>query len=193
MDNKIPEVKVIMPQVYEDDRGCFHETFSDKWFRENVCNTTFVQDNESVSKMNVVRGLHYQKPPYAQSKLVRCSKGGILDIAVDIRLGSPTFGQATYAFLSDKNHYQMFIPRGFAHGFFAMSPDTVVQYKVDNPYNKESEGSINWADNNIGIRETIDLWFKVPNGFIVSDKDKAARLLKDIPDYELFIYNEKLY
>ena len=193
MDNKIPEVKVIMPQVYEDDRGCFLETFSDKWFRENVCDTTFVQDNESVSKMNVVRGLHYQKPPYAQSKLVRCSKGGILDIAVDIRLGSPTFGQATYAFLSDKNHYQMFIPRGFAHGFFAMSPETVVQYKVDNPYHKESEGSINWADNNIGIRETIDLWFKVPNGFVVSDKDKAARLLKDIPDYELFIYNEKLY
>lgn len=193
MDNKIPEVKIIMPQVYEDDRGCFLETFSDKWFRENVCDTTFVQDNESVSKMNVVRGLHYQKPPYAQSKLVRCSKGGILDIAVDIRLGSPTFGQATYAFLSDKNHYQMFIPRGFAHGFFAMSPDTVVQYKVDNPYNKASEGSINWADNNIGIRETIDIWFNLPNGFIVSEKDKAARLLKDIPDYELFIYNEKLY
>lgn len=193
MDNKIPEVKVIIPEVYEDDRGCFLETFSDKWFRENVCDTTFVQDNESVSKMNVVRGLHYQKPPYAQSKLVRCSKGGILDIAVDIRLGSPTFGQATYAFLSDKNHYQMFIPRGFAHGFFAMSPETVVQYKVDNPYHKESEGSINWEDNNIDIRETIDLWFKVPNGFVVSDKDKAARLLKDIPDYELFIYNEKLY
>ena len=110
IDTKIPEVKVIKPQVYEDDRGCFHESFSDKWFRENICNTTFVQDNESVSKMNVIRGLHYQKPPYAQSKLVRCSKGGILDIAVDIRLGSPTFGKTTYAFLSDKNHCQMFIP-----------------------------------------------------------------------------------
>lgn len=193
IDTKIPEVKVIKPQVYEDDRGCFHESFSDKWFRKNVCDTTFVQDNESVSKINVIRGLHYQKPPYAQSKLVRCSKGGILDIAVDIRLGSPTFGKATFAFLSDKNHYQMFIPRGFAHGFLAMSPDTVVQYKVDNPYNKASEGSVNWEDESIGIHEFIDTWFNTSNGFIVSDKDKAARLLKDIPDYELFIYNEKLY
>ena len=191
-DTSIPEVKLIEPQVYNDERGCFYETFSDEWFRENVCDTAFTQDNESHSKLNVVRGLHFQKPPFAQSKLVRCVNGGIIDIAVDIRKDSPTFGRFVTAFLSKMNKNQLFIPRGFAHGFIAMSDDTIVQYKVDNPYNKESEGSIKWDDAELGIFDFVDLWFKSNDDeWILSEKDAAAPYLKDIDTG--FNHSDKLY
>lgn len=191
IDTNIPEVKIIEPQIYTDDRGYFCETFSDEWFRENVCDTTFVQENQSYSVLNVVRGLHFQKPPYAQSKLVRCVRGQIIDFAVDIRKDSPTYGQTVQVLLSERNHRQLFIPRGFAHGFVAIGYDNLVQYKVDNPYNKDSEGSIKWNDPDLDIANIIEGWFGGIDSMMQSDKDFKAPLLKDIET--VFDYNEKLY
>ena len=191
IDTNIPEVKILEPQVYKDERGYFYESFSDEWFRENVCDTTFVQDNQSFSNRGVVRGLHFQKPPYAQSKLVRCITGQILDFAVDIRKDSPTYGKYVAVWLSQTNHRQLFIPRGFAHGFVAIGYDNLVQYKVDNPYNKDSEGSIKWNDPDLDIGNIIDVWLGGVDSMMQSDKDFKAPLLKDIET--VFDYNEKLY
>ena len=138
IDTILEGVKIIVPKVFLDDRGYFFESFNDKEFREKVCNTTFVQDNQSKSCRGTLRGLHWQAPPFAQSKLVRVTKGAVIDVAVDVRVGSPTFGNHVAVELTDENNLQLFIPRGFAHGFIALTDNVIFQYKCDNLYNKES-------------------------------------------------------
>ncbi|MBR5828787.1 MAG: dTDP-4-dehydrorhamnose 3,5-epimerase, partial [Bacteroidaceae bacterium] len=147
----IEGVLILEPRMFKDERGYFYESFSQREFEENVCRTTFVQDNQSMSVYGVVRGLHFQKPPFCQSKLVRCIKGAVLDVAVDIRKGSPTFGKYVAVELTEDNHRQFFVPRGFAHGFAVLSEEAVFQYKCDNYYNKESEGAIAWNDEKIAV------------------------------------------
>ena len=144
-------VFIIEPKIFTDPRGYFFESFSQRVFNENVREISFVQDNESKSSYGVLRGLHFQKPPFTQSKLVRCIKGCVLDVAVDIRKGSPTFGKHVAVELSEENHRQLFVPRGFAHGFSVLSPEAVFQYKCDNYYAPQSEGAIAWNDPALGI------------------------------------------
>lgn len=183
---EIEGVVIIEPRIFKDERGYFYESFSQREFEEKVCRTTFVQDNQSKSSYGVLRGLHFQKPPYCQSKLVRCIKGAVLDVAVDIRKGSPTFGKYVAVELSEDNHRQFFVPRGFAHGFAVLTPEAVFQYKCDNFYNKEREGSVAWNDPQLAID------WKIPaDKVLLSEKDKQS---KNIADAEyLFDYNEKLY
>ena len=183
---EIDGVVIIEPRIFKDDRGYFYESFSQREFEEKVCRTTFVQDNQSKSSYGVLRGLHFQKPPYCQSKLVRCIKGAVLDVAVDIRKGSPTFGKYVAVELSEDNHRQFFVPRGFAHGFAVLTPEAVFQYKCDNFYNKESEGSVAWNDPQLAID-----WRIPADKVILSEKDKLSKNIADA-DY-LFDYNEKLY
>ena len=142
---------LIKPKIFEDDRGYFFESFNEKEFKEKVANVDFVQDNQSCSAYGTIRGLHFQKGEHAQAKLVRVVRGSVIDIAVDIRPESEYFGKFFAAFLSGLNNYQFFIPRGFAHGFIALEDNTVFQYKCDNYYCKESEGSIFYADSEINI------------------------------------------
>ena len=182
----IEGVVIIEPRLFEDPRGYFFESFSEREFVEKVCNTHFVQDNESKSSYGVVRGLHFQRPPHAQSKLVRVVEGSVLDIAVDIRHGSPTFGRYVAVELSAENHRQLFIPRGFAHGFAVLSEKAVFQYKCDNYYAPQSEGAIAWNDPAIGID-----WRIPADKVILSAKDMAHPLLAECD--ELFDYNENLY
>ena len=183
---EIEGVVIIEPRIFKDDRGYFYESFSQREFEEKVCRTTFVQDNQSKSSYGVLRGLHFQKPPYCQSKLVRCIKGAVLDVAVDIRKGSPTFGKYVAVELSEDNHRQFFVPRGFAHGFAVLTPEAVFQYKCDNFYNKESEGAVAWNDPQLAID-----WRIPADKVLLSGKDKLS---KNIADAEyLFDYNEKLY
>lgn len=189
---EIPEVKLIEPNVYKDERGYFFESFNDKEFREKVCNTTFVQDNESKSSYGTVRGLHWQAAPYAQSKLVRVVNGCVYDIAVDIRRGSPTFGQYCGAILSAQNHWQLFIPRGFAHGFVALTNDVVFQYKCDNFYNKSSERAIRY-DSIPGWLDGQAFWPKLDGNLILSEKDKLHPTLDTISEDDLFDYNVDYY
>lgn len=173
----IEGVTVIEPKVFSDSRGCFFESFSERDFAEAVGPLRFVQDNESRSVYGVIRGLHFQKPPHAQAKLVRVVKGKVLDIAVDLRKDSPTFGQHVAMELSDENRRQMFIPRGFAHGFSVLSEEAVFQYKCDSYYAPESEGSLAWNDPDLNID------WNVPAGSeILSDKDRMSPRLKDIID-----------
>ena len=182
----IEGVVIIEPRIFKDERGYFYESFSQREFEEKVCRTTFVQDNQSKSSYGVLRGLHFQKPPYCQSKLVRCIKGVVLDVAVDIRKGSPTFGKYVAVELTEDNHRQFFVPRGFAHGFAVLSEEAVFQYKCDNFYNKESEGSVAWND------PELDIDWKIPfNKVLLSEKDKLSKNIADA-DF-LFDYNEKLY
>lgn len=157
----IEGVVIIEPRIFKDDRGYFFESFSQREFEEKVCKTTFVQDNESKSSYGVLRGLHFQKPPFAQSKLVRVIKGAVLDVAVDIRKGSPTFGQYVSVELTGENHRQFFIPRGFAHGFSVLSEEVIFQYKCDNFYSPQSEGAIAWNDPDLNIdwRIPAEKWF----------------------------------
>ena len=183
---EIEGLVIVEPRVFRDDRGYFYESFSQREFEENVCRTTFVQDNQSMSSYGVVRGLHFQKPPYCQSKLVRCIKGAVLDVAVDIRKGSPTFGKYVAVELTEDNHRQFFVPRGFAHGFAVLSEVAVFQYKCDNYYNKESEGAIAWNDEQIAVD-----WRLPSEKVILSEKDKLSKPLAEA-EY-LFDYNEKLY
>ena len=183
---EIDGVVIIEPRIFKDDRGYFYESFSQREFEEKVCRTTFVQDNQSKSSYGVLRGLHFQKPPYCQSKLVRCIKGAVLDVAVDIRKGSPTFGKYVAVELSEDNHRQFFVPRGFAHGFAVLTPEAVFQYKCDNFYNKESEGSVAWNDPQLAID-----WRIPADKVLLSEKDKLSKFLCDA-DY-FFDYNEKLY
>ena len=183
---EIEGVVIIEPRIFNDERGYFYESFSLREFEEKVCRTTFVQDNQSKSSYGVLRGLHFQKPPYSQSKLVRCIKGAVLDVAVDIRKGSPTFGKHVAVELSEENHRQLFIPRGFAHGFAVLTAEAVFQYKCDNYYNKESEGAIAWNDPQLAID-----WRIPADEVLLSEKDRQTRNMADA-DF-LFDYNEKLY
>lgn len=165
---------IIEPRLYEDARGYFFESFSQREFDEKVSPIKFVQDNESKSTYGVMRGLHFQRPPFAQSKLVRCVKGNVLDVAVDIRKGSPTYGKHVAAELTEDNHLQFFIPKGLAHGFAVLSDIAVFQYKCDEFYHPESEGGINILDNTLGIDWKIAL-----DKAILSEKDTKHPFLKD--------------
>ena len=185
IETNIKEVKIIEPSIFSDSRGYFFESFSDKEFREKVCNTTFVQDNESYSTRGVLRGLHYQCGEHAQAKLVRVVRGTVLDVAVDIREESPTFGKYVAVVLSENNHKQLFIPRGFAHGFLVLSDEATFQYKCDNFYHKESERGIMWNDPSIGIEWGAML----KEGITLSEKDMEHPLLADATD--LFKFQEK--
>lgn len=170
----IDGVVIIEPRIFEDSRGYFFESFSQREFDEKVCPISFVQDNESKSSYGVMRGLHFQRPPYTQSKLVRCVKGAVLDVAVDIRKGSPTYGQHVAVELTEDNHRQFFIPKGFAHGFAVLSEIAVFQYKCDDFYHPEADGGINILDDTLGID------WKIPTGHaILSEKDTKHSLLKD--------------
>lgn len=181
----LPGVFILEPKVFGDSRGYFFESFSRKLFLDKVCNTEFVQDNESCSTYGVVRGLHYQLAPHSQSKLVRVVSGRVLDVAVDIRRGSPTFGRHVAVELTGENHLQMFVPRGFAHGFAVLSPEAVFQYKCDSYYAPQSEGAIAFDDPALGID-----WRIPPAEMILSEKDRHHPPLADAP---LFDYAENLY
>jgi len=183
---EIDGVVVVEPKVFGDNRGYFFESFSERDFAEAVRPMSFVQDNESLSTYGVIRGLHYQTGRYSQSKLLRVIKGQVLDIAVDIRKGSPTFGKHVSVVLSGDNHRQLFIPRGFAHGFSVLSEEAVLQYKCDRFYAPEAQGAIAWNDPALGID-----WQIPADSVILSEKDKTHPLLKDATD--LFDYNEDLY
>ncbi len=163
----IEGVVIIEPKVFGDSRGYFFESYSQRDFNSLVGEVNFVQDNESKSCYGVIRGLHFQKPPFEQSKLVRVVKGKVLDVAVDIREGSPTFGKHVAVELSEENHRQLFIPRGFAHGFSVLSEEAVFQYKCDNFYAPEYEGAIAWDDPALGIDWRIPV-----DKVIISEKDK---------------------
>ena len=178
----IEGVVIIEPKVFNDERGYFFESYNQKDFNSLVKEITFVQDNESCSQYGVIRGLHFQKSPYAQSKLV---KGRVLDVAVDIRHGSPTFGKHVKVELTENNHLQFFIPKGFAHGFAVLSETAVFQYKCDNFYAPQSEGAIAWDDPDLAID-----WQIPHDKIILSKKDSNHPMLKDAP--YLFDYNEKL-
>lgn len=170
----IDGVVIIKPRIFTDARGYFFESYSKREFDEKVGSVDFVQDNQSCSTRGVVRGLHFQRPPFAQAKLVRCVKGSVIDVAVDIRKGSPTFGRHVAVELNDENHLQLFIPRGFAHGFAVKSEIAVFQYKCDNFYAPEADGGISVADPTLGIDWQID-----PAEMILSAKDTAHPLLAD--------------
>lgn len=176
---EIDGVLILEPRLFQDSRGYFFESFNQKEFESKVGAVTFVQDNESKSCYGVVRGLHFQKGEHAQSKLVRVVKGKVLDVAVDLRPGSPTFGKYVSVELSEDNYLQFFIPRGFAHGFSVLSDEVVFQYKCDNFYCPESEGAIAWDDPDLGID------WKIPaDRIILSDKDRKHQRLKD---YEILL------
>ncbi len=165
---------IIKPRVFEDARGYFFESFSQREFEEKVGKVTFVQDNESMSSYGVMRGLHFQYPPYTQSKLVRCVRGAVLDVAVDIRKGSPTYGQHVAVELSEQNHLQFFIPHGFAHGFSVLSETAVFQYKCDNFYAPQADGGVSILD------QSLDIDWRIPvERAILSEKDTKHSLLKD--------------
>lgn len=163
---------IIKPDVFKDERGYFFESYNKEHFLKHGLDMTFVQDNESKSGKGVLRGLHFQKPPYAQGKLVRVVKGSVLDVAVDIREGSPTYGKWEATVLSEENKEMFWIPEGFAHGFVTLEENTVFTYKCTNVYNKESEGSLRWNDPDINIDWNID-------NPILSEKDKISPLFKE--------------
>ena len=182
----IEGVVIIEPKVFKDQRGYFFESFSQREFEAKVRKINFVQDNESMSSYGVMRGLHFQRPPYTQSKLVRCVKGKVLDVAVDIRKGSPTYGQHVAVELSEDNHRQFFVPRGFAHGFAVLSDTAVFQYKCDNFYAPQDDGGISIKDDSLGID------WKIPTDMaILSEKDTLHSCLKDFDSP--FSYDEDLY
>ena len=180
IETPIPGVVIIEPRLFLDARGYFFESFNQREFEEKVCKTTFVQDNESKSSYGVIRGLHFQKPPFAQSKLVRVVKGAVLDVAVDIRKDSPTFGRHVAVELTEDDHRQFFIPRGLAHGFSVLSEEVIFQYKCDNFYAPQSEGAIAWDDPDLGID-----WRIPTDKVVLSEKDRHHPLLRqtslDVP------------
>jgi dTDP-4-dehydrorhamnose 3,5-epimerase len=171
---KIEGLLIIKPSVFFDERGYFFESFNEERFKDYGLNTRFVQDNESKSQKGVLRGLHFQRPPYAQGKLVRVIKGAVLDVAVDLRKNSPTYGQWESIELTEDNKLMYWIPAGFGHGFLTLKEDTIFSYKCTNPYNKESEGSIQWDDADLNI----DWGYKNP---IISEKDANS------PSFESFV------
>ncbi|MBQ2441605.1 MAG: dTDP-4-dehydrorhamnose 3,5-epimerase [Paludibacteraceae bacterium] len=172
---KIEGVVILEPKLFKDERGYFFESFSQREFEQKVAPIRFVQDNESKSSYGVLRGLHFQNPPFAQSKLVRVVVGEVLDVAVDIRKNSPTFGQYVSCLLTAENHRQFFLPQGMAHGFVVLSQTAVFQYKCDNFYNPQSEGAIAWNDPQLNIDWQID-----PKNVILSEKDKKHPLLSEL-------------
>lgn len=147
----IENLVVLEPKIYGDNRGYFFEPYNDRWFKANVANCNFIQDNESKSSNGVLRGLHFQKPPFDQAKLVRVIKGEVLDVAVDLRKSSSTYGQHFSIVLNDTNKKQLFVPRGFGHGFYVLSEEAIFAYKVDNDYSPEHEGGIIWNDKDLNI------------------------------------------
>lgn len=184
----IEGVVIIKPRIFTDARGYFFESYSKREFDERVRRVDFVQDNESCSVRGVMRGLHFQLPPFTQSKLVRCVRGAVLDVAVDIRRGSPTFGRHVAVELTEENHRQFFVPRGFAHGFAVLSDTAVFQYKCDNYYHPEADGGISIQDPSLGIDWRID-----PSQAILSDKDLRHPLLADFDspfDIDTDLYTE---
>jgi dTDP-4-dehydrorhamnose 3,5-epimerase len=175
IDTKIEGVKIVEPRLFGDQRGYFFESFSERDFAQATgMMSRFVQDNESKSCYGVVRGLHFQKPPYAQAKLVRVVRGSVLDVAVDIRRGSSTYGQYVAVELSGDNHLQLFLPKGMAHGFAVLSDEAVFQYKCDEYYHPEAEGAVAWDDPQIGID-----WGLSPDKVILSEKDRHHPYFKD--------------
>jgi dTDP-4-dehydrorhamnose 3,5-epimerase len=175
----IPEVLIFEPDVFGDDRGYFFESFRQDIFEKNVGNIPFIQDNQSKSGFGVLRGLHFQKPPYTQAKLVQCLQGEVIDIAVDIRIGSPTYGKHVPVHLSEENHRQLYIPRGFAHGFVVLSETAVFSYKCDNYYNPGADGGLAWNDPDINID-----WILKPDEIQLSEKDKKQPSLSQITCFE---------
>ena len=176
---EIEGVLIIEPRIFTDSRGYFFESFSQREFDEKVSpilghKINFVQDNESKSSYGVMRGLHFQRPPFTQSKLVRCVKGTVLDVAVDIRKGSKTYGQHVAVELTEENHRQFFVPRGFAHGFAVLSETAIFQYKCDELYHPEVDGGISILDDSLGID-----WRIPTDKVILSDKDTKHPLLND--------------
>jgi len=166
---------ILTPRIFNDDRGYFFETFNERSFNEALgSDVHFVQDNQSYSTKGVLRGLHFQKGEHSQAKLVRVTKGEVLDVAVDLRTGSATYGQQYSVTLSAENNAQFFIPRGFAHGFLVLSDDAIFQYKCDNYYNKQSEGGLHYADPALSIDWEFDT-----SALLVSDKDKELPFLAD--------------
>lgn len=186
INTDIEGVVIIAPIVFGDSRGYFFESWSQRDFDELVRPVKFVQDNESMSTYGVMRGLHFQTPPYTQSKLVRCVKGAVLDVAVDIRKGSPTYGQHVAVELTEKNHRQFFVPRGFAHGFAVLSEIAVFQYKCDNFYAPQADGGISILDDSLGID-----WRIPTDKAILSEKDTKHACLKDLDSP--FSISEDLY
>ena len=182
----IEGVVIIEPRIFRDARGYFFESFSQKEFDEKIRPIHFVQDNESMSSYGVMRGLHFQRPPYTQSKLVRCVRGRVLDVAVDIRKGSPTYGQHVAVELTEENHRQFFIPRGFAHGFAVLSETAVFQYKCDNFYAPQADGGISIKDESLGIDWQIPV-----EKAILSEKDLRHIRLEEFDSP--FDYNDNLY
>ena len=178
-ETKIKGVFIIEPKVFNDARGYFMEAWKQAEFDEHVGRTVFIQDNESKSSFGVLRGLHYQKGDASQAKLVRVIKGKVLDVAVDIRKSSPTFGQHVMVELSEENKRQFFIPRGFAHGFLVLSDEAIFTYKVDNPYAPQCDAGIRWNDPDLGIEWPID-----PAKVLTSEKDLKQPLLKDAEVFE---------
>ena len=179
IETKIKGVFIIEPKVLQDARGYFMEAWKQAEFDEHVGRTVFIQDNESKSSFGVLRGLHYQKGDASQAKLVRVIKGKVLDVAVDIRKSSPTFGQHVMVELSEENKRQFFIPRGFAHGFLVLSDEAIFTYKVDNPYAPQCDAGIRWNDPDLGIEWPID-----PAKVLTSEKDLKQPLLKDAEVFE---------
>ena len=186
INTAIEGVVVIKPRIFEDARGYFFETYSKRDFEKQVREINFVQDNESKSSYGVLRGLHYQKWPFCQSKLVRVLRGSVLDVAVDIRKGSPTYGQSVSVELTGENRLQFFIPRGFAHGFVVLSEEAVFQYKCDDFYHPESEGGIAWNDPSLKID-----WRLPADQLLLSERDKHHPMLSEIDSP--FDYNVDLY
>ncbi|MFR7638336.1 MULTISPECIES: dTDP-4-dehydrorhamnose 3,5-epimerase [Allobaculum] len=188
IETEIPGVLIVETDVFGDHRGYFTETYSKPKYEKLGITVDFVQDNMSFSAAEgTLRGLHWQNPPYAQSKLVSCTKGKVIDVAVDIRKGSPTFGKWVSCELSADNHRQFFIPQGFAHGFLTLTPDVEFRYKVDNVYDKASEGSIRYDDPTVAVD-----WGMLLNGRepVLSDKDRISPVLEDANN--LFVYDDMM-
>ena len=168
----IEGVLLVKPQIFGDARGWFYETYNEERYRQAGITETFVQDNQSFSQKNVVRGLHFQKPPHTQAKLVSVIQGAVLDVAVDLRAGSPTYGKYVSALLTGENHHQLFVPKGFAHGFSVLADHTIFAYKCSNLYNKASEGSIIYNDPDINVEWGVE-------HPILSEKDTTGPTLKE--------------
>lgn len=175
IQTEIPGVVIIEPKIFGDERGYFYESYSQRDFEDKVAKVTFVQDNQSFSHYGVLRGLHFQNPPYAQSKLVRVIQGKVVDVAVDIRKGSPTYGKYVAVELTGENHQQFFIPKGFAHGFVVLSETALFQYKCDEFYHPEAEGVIAWDDPTLAIKWPINAC-----EIELSEKDKHHKPLKEL-------------
>lgn len=185
IETGIEGLLILEPRIFKDVRGYFFESFSQREFEEKVGPVRFVQDNESMSTYGVMRGLHFQRPPYTQSKLVRCVSGRVLDVAVDIRLGSPTYGQHVAVELSAENHRQFFIPKGFAHGFAVLSETAVFQYKCDEFYHPEADDGISILDGSLGID-----WRIPTDKAILSEKDTRHGMLVDFKSPFTYPYNQ---